>query len=213
VPGRPDRGASPAPYSPSAGRPASPGVPGRPDRGASPSSPPPAPHDSKDARVTAAKDLGWGNPPAPVSQPPPAKSVAPGPSQPVPGTPDPPSTSRPPGSGGLTGKESWQRLLALVKERDRRLHAVLVEARFGALESGCLALSFPGKFLWHFEKFQKETGVLEAMAEEALGVPLRLVATLEAAAVDAPSPREEHRSFVHRAESLFSGRVVDDSPV
>jgi len=101
----------------------------------------------------------------------------------------------------------------LVKERDRRLHAVLVEARFGALESGCLALSFPGKFLWHFEKFQKETGVLEAMAEEALGVPLRLVATLEAAAVDAPSPREEHRSFVHRAESLFSGRVVDDSPV
>ncbi len=213
---RTDRGDSPGPP-----RPAAPAAPPRTERGGSPDSPPPprtvvqsstGPQGAKDQSSTGAKDLGWGEPSGPSPRPAPGKSVSSAPPQPGPETPAPSPTPRLPASGGLSGKESWQRLLAFVKERDRRLHAVLMEARLDSLESGSLVISFPSTYSWHFEKFQKETGVLEAMAQEALGVPLRLVATLEAATANAPSPGQEHRSFVHRAESLFSGRVVDDSP-
>lgn len=154
---------------------------------------------------TPPKDLGWGEPAPPESRPappPPRASSAPLPAR-----------GEAPGAPPASGKEAWQRLLALVKEQDRRLHAVLVEARFASLESGTLTLRFPKVYSWHFDRFQKELGVLEAMAREALGTPVRLVATLETEAGPAPSAREEHRSFVHQAESLFSGRVVDDSPV
>ena len=222
IPGAPARTGRGAP--PVSARPTSHAAQPRADRAGPSDSPPPGRSPIKtptgapgaqESPGTGLQDLGWGGSARPVPPPAPEKPMGSGPSQPdraIPASPSP-STPRAAGGAGLSARDAWQRLLAFVKDRDRRLHAVLVEARLNSLESGTLTLSFPSSFSWHFERFQKETGVLDAMAREALGEPLRLVASLEAVAADAPSPRQEHRAFVHRAESLFSGRVVDDSPV
>jgi DNA polymerase-3 subunit gamma/tau len=177
--------------------------------GRSPGKTPKGPPDAQESPSKVLQDLGWGE----SVRPAPEKPLGFGPSHPDPAIPAPSSSLRAAGSSGLSAKDAWQRLLAFVKDRDRRLHAVLVEARLNGMESGTLTLTFPSNFSWHFERFQKEAEALDAMAREALGEPFHLVATLETVAVDAPSPRQEHRAFVHRAENLFSGRVVDDSPV
>ncbi len=110
-------------------------------------------------------------------------------------------------------REAWQRMLTILKERDRRLQAVLVDARVQSLEAEELAIAFPSNYSWHFGRFQESRTVVEEVAREVLGRAVRVTGTLGGEIGAAPPPRDEHRSFVTRAESLFNGRVVGEPPV
>jgi len=103
-------------------------------------------------------------------------------------------------------------MLTVLKDRDRRLQAVLVDARVQKFEAGELTIAFPSDYSWHFGRFQESRSVVEEVAREVLGCAVQVTGVLGGEIGAAPPARDEHRTFVTRAESLFNGRVVGDPP-
>jgi len=164
-------------------------------------------------------DLGWGEPVAAPNarasleaRVPAAAGVA---SSQVPAA-EPPGekVGAAPAAPPADAREAWQRLLTILKDRDRRLQAVLVDARVQKFEAGELAIAFPSTYSWHFSRFQEGQAVVEAVAREVLGPSVRVTGTLGGQIGEAPpAPAgDEHRSFVSKAGSLFNGRVVGEPP-
>ena len=192
--------------------------------GAAPeSSVPPAAASPPPSRKASPADLGWG--PTPRSEEP-RQAVRPAPARPLEepggaGRPTPVPSSAPPVQPevepaavpgalrpDLAPAEAWQQILLAVRDKDRRLHAVLAEARLQRLDAEELAIVFPGKYGWHFGRFQEAQASLEALVRQILGRPVRFTATLGGEAGPTPESQDEHRAFVTRAGGLFNGRVV-----
>ena len=164
-------------------------------------------------------DLGWGEPvaaPARGASPEgrvPTAGAAPSAQVPV-AEPPGEEVEAAPGPPPADAKEAWQRLLTILKDRDRRLQAVLVDARVQKFEAGELTIAFPSTYSWHFSRFQEGQAVVEAVAREVLGPSVRVTGTLGGQLGESPpAPAgDEHRSFVSKAGSLFNGRVVGEPP-
>ena len=105
-------------------------------------------------------------------------------------------------------KDFWRSLMLAVREKDKRLHAVLTDARLTVVEDGRFEIALPTGFEWHKDKLQEGRGLLEAVASElAGGCLLRMECTLGGEKATPPKD-SEHDDLVARATGVFGGASI-----
>lgn len=130
-------------------------------------------------------------------------------------TPAQPQAATPPaaapsanGGGPLDHKEFWRTLMLSVKERDKRLHAVLTDAKLTVVEEERFEIALPVGFEWHRDKLQEGRKLLETVAGEvAGGRTLSMECTLGGEKATPPKDTE-HDDLVARANGVFGGASI-----
>jgi DNA polymerase-3 subunit gamma/tau len=111
-------------------------------------------------------------------------------------------------SGAMDIKDFWRSLMLNIKERDRRLHAVLTDARLTAFEEQRFEIALPTGFEWHRDKLQEGRKLLETIAGElAGGRSLTMECTLGGEKATPPKD-SEHDDLVARANGVFGGASI-----
>ena len=112
------------------------------------------------------------------------------------------------GGGPLDHKEFWRTLMLSVKERDKRLHAVLTDAKLTVVEEARFEIALPVGFEWHRDKLQEGRKLLETVAGEvAGGRSLSMECTLGGEKATPPKDTE-HDDLVARANGVFGGASI-----
>ena len=112
------------------------------------------------------------------------------------------------GGGPLDHKEFWRTLMLSVKERDKRLHAVLTDAKLTVVEEARFEIALPVGFEWHRDKLQEGRKLLETVAGEvAGGRSLSMECTLGGEKATPPKD-SEHDDLVARASGVFGGASI-----
>jgi hypothetical protein len=118
------------------------------------------------------------------------------------------ASSRPAAGQPVDIKEFWRSLMLTVRERDKRLHAVLTDAKLTAVEEQRFEIALPTGFEWHRDKLQEGRKLLEAVAcELAGGRTLSMECTLGGEKVTPPKDTE-HDDLVARASGVFGGASI-----
>lgn len=170
------------------------------------SEPPPEPEEPEPAesvQVAVAQVAPPGAPAAPVA-------VKEAPAQQAAARPAPvevPARSPEPKPAPKNKKEYWLRYLSAIREKDKRLHAMLADAKLVDLGESKIVLGLPQGYDWHREKIMKSVEVLEETTQDVSGKRLALECVLGEARK--PAPNEEHQVFVERAHGLFAGDIVE----
>lgn len=167
----------------------------RPDPKPEPPAPPP-PHTERPTKAE----------PKPESPPPPAAERK----------PEPPARPRPaektpveaPALAVTNSKEFWPHFLAQVRERDKRLQAVLVDARLREFGPSLVRVSLPASHAWHYEMMNKSIRLLEEVSSQLMQSKVRFEVILDGGQVSPPQ-EQEHESLVKKAHGLFGGRILD----
>lgn len=120
----------------------------------------------------------------------------------------PPPLAVRPANEALDIKEFWRSLMLSIRERDKRLHAVLTDARLTAVEEERFEIALPTGFEWHRDKLQEGRKLLETVAcELAGGRSLTMECTLGGEKA-APPKDTEHDDLVARATGVFGGASI-----
>ena len=162
---------------------------------APPPPPPPAPKPVPEPVVQKAPPP----PPPPAPEPVPEPVVQKAPPPPPPPAPEPMKPKN--------RKEFWVVLLQSVRERDKRLHAMLADAKLLDLGESKIVLGLPQGYDWHREMILKSTNLLEEVTSRLCKRPMRLECHLGEA--KKPASNEEHQVFVERAAGLFAGDIIE----
>ena len=120
----------------------------------------------------------------------------------------PPAAPSSKGGGPLDHKEFWRTLMLSVKERDKRLHAVLTDAKLTVVEEARFEIALPVGFEWHRDKLQEGRKLLETVAGEVTGGrTLSMECTLGGEKATPPKDTE-HDDLVARANGVFGGASI-----
>lgn len=123
----------------------------------------------------------------------------------------PPTRVAPPparAGGPLDHKEFWRTLMLSVKERDKRLHAVLTDAKLTAVEEERFEIALPVGFEWHRDKLQEGRKLLETVAAEVAGGRLLTMECTLGGEKATPPKDTEHDDLVARASGVFGGASI-----
>jgi hypothetical protein len=121
--------------------------------------------------------------------------------------PPPPVRAATPVSG-LDIKEFWRSLMLSIRERDKRLHAVLTDAKLTAVEAERFEIALPTGFEWHRDKLQEGRKLLETVATELAGGRLLTMECTLGGEKATPPKDSEHDDLVARATGVFGGASI-----
>ena len=95
-----------------------------------------------------------------------------------------------------------------IKERDKRLHAVLTDARLAIVEEARLEIALPVGFDWHRDKLLEGRKVLEQVASELVGGRSMTMECTLGGEKASPPKDSEHDEMVARAAGVFGGASI-----
>jgi DNA polymerase-3 subunit gamma/tau len=139
----------------------------------------------------------------------PAASLAPEPLAPgTPASPVPAAAKPVSPPTGFDIKDFWRSLMLTIREQDKRLHAVLTDARLTAVEEARFEIALPAGFEWHRDKLQEGRKLLESVAGELAGGRLLTLECTLGGEKATPPKDSEHDDLVARANGVFGGASI-----
>lgn len=105
-------------------------------------------------------------------------------------------------------RDFWLQLRESIRKKDTRLNAILNDALLSHFEPPQITISFPSDRAWHHEQVTKAKGTVEAICQEILGGPVRLVVAM-GSEISLPDDESQHSALVKRATGLFAGKIVE----
>jgi DNA polymerase-3 subunit gamma/tau len=131
----------------------------------------------------------------------------PKPRPPAPSPKPAPPPELPNGGKAITqAKEFWPHLLQSLN--DRRLKAMMMDARLRDFSPESLKISLPSTHQVHYEYISRNVRLLEEVSSGLMQSKVRIEVTMDGAQ-QAPVQEQEHESLVKKASGLFGGRILD----
>lgn len=116
---------------------------------------------------------------------------------------------RPNGGKAITqAKEFWPHLIQSLHDRDKRLKAMMVDAKLRDFSPENLKISLPSTHKVHYEYISRNVRLLEEVSSGLMQSKVRIEVMMDGAQ-QAPAQEQEHESLVKKASGLFGGRILD----
>lgn len=109
--------------------------------------------------------------------------------------------------GNAQDKQFWPSFLEQVRQRDKRLLAVLNDARFKGVQDNQLTVTLPATHTWHRDKLVEGRVLLEEVLATMLQSKVQFNVMADGDQVNPPQD-QEHESLVSKAKGLFGGVIV-----
>lgn len=127
---------------------------------------------------------------------------------PKPAPPRPPAESPNGGKAITQAKDFWPHLIQSLHDRDKRLKAMMVDAKLRDFSPENLKITLPATHKVHYEYISRNVRLLEEVSSGLMQSKVRIEVLIDGAQ-QGPVQEQEHQSLVKKASGLFGGRILD----
>lgn len=174
----------------------------------------PAPAERREEALPPAPARRPEPPPPPPTPPPvqtlPEAAAPPPPPRREPARPQPPVVPELPNGGKAitVARDFWPHLIESLKDRDKRLKAMMQDAKLCEFSPPSLKISLPSTHKVHYEYISRNVRLLEEVSSGLMQSKVSIEVLMDGAQL-APVQEKEHESLVKKASGLFGGRILD----